>query len=375
MFVTNHINKTTIPVLSKDYLIDLGVTIIGDILAIIQHAKSLSEPFSEATSTTINAYWVPQTTTNNTCHDKSTILQIPNWLGCHKLMLSYTASVRIQFKAVLSIPVETYSFSVKKIWLKSLKPLRLNTPVLQYIVSTLLTYQKRNLCKTCLIVWLNSIAQDCGYSRSCQANEQSIHVKGQFIQGLHSETSQTFLPRQNILNVRIIKHAEAFESALWDQAHWHQQTDSVAQISAYKEARSNASKHCSGCGTTNYTNSQCSTVCPAWGKQCLNCNNQYNFAKVCCQTTQSQGRLCNMRHAIACACLCACLKHWRHAKKSTPYLIKKASRCAADCTSKTTTLFIFHILYNTKILRENQMYLFVISLVQWWKFYYQRCSI
>ena len=53
MLVTNHINKTTIPVLSKDYLTDLGVTITEDILAIIQHAKSLSEPFSEATSTTI----------------------------------------------------------------------------------------------------------------------------------------------------------------------------------------------------------------------------------------------------------------------------------------------------------------------------------
>ena len=28
MFVTNHINKTTIPVLSKDYLIDLGVKLL-----------------------------------------------------------------------------------------------------------------------------------------------------------------------------------------------------------------------------------------------------------------------------------------------------------------------------------------------------------
>ena len=27
-----------------------------------------------------------------------------------------------------------------------------------------------DLCKTCLIVWLNSIAQDCAYSHSCQAN-------------------------------------------------------------------------------------------------------------------------------------------------------------------------------------------------------------
>ena len=50
------ISITTIPVLSKDYLTDLGVTITGDILAIIQHAKSLSEPFSEATSTTITIY-------------------------------------------------------------------------------------------------------------------------------------------------------------------------------------------------------------------------------------------------------------------------------------------------------------------------------
>ena len=53
MFVTNHIAETTIPVLSKDYLIYLSVTIIGDILAVIQHAKSLSQPSSEAASITI----------------------------------------------------------------------------------------------------------------------------------------------------------------------------------------------------------------------------------------------------------------------------------------------------------------------------------
>ena len=49
-----------------------------------------------------------------------------------------------------------------------------------------------------------------------------------------------------------------------------------------------------------------------------------------------------MRRAIARACLCARLKHWRRATKSTPCLIKKASRCAADRTSKTKTFFIFH---------------------------------
>ena len=81
-------------------------------------------------------------------------------------------------------------------------------------------------------------------------------------------------------------------------------------------------------------------------------------------------RLWHMRHAIACAYVCTCLKHQWHAKKHVPCLIKKASRCVADCTSKTTTFFIFHFLYNTKILRENHVYLFVIWLVQWWKLYY-----
>ena len=46
-----------------------------------------------------------------------------------------------------------------------------------------------------------------------------------------------------------------------------------------------------GCGTTNHTNSQCSTICSAWGKQCLNCNKQNHFAKVCRQTTPSQGTM------------------------------------------------------------------------------------
>ena len=52
-----------------------------------------------------------------------------------------------------------------------------------------------------------------------------------------------------------------------------------------------------------------------------------------------------------------------------PCLIKKASRCAADRTSKTTTFFIFNFLCNTKIFQENHVYLFVIWLVKWWKLY------
>ena len=94
----------------------------------------------------------------------------------------------------------------------------------------------------------------------------------------------------------------------------------------------------------------------------------YTILKASCKILIS--RLQQMRRPIACARLYTCLKHQRHAKKSMPFLIQKASRCAADHTAKTTMLFIFHFLYNTKILRENHVYLFFISLVQCWKLYY-----
>ena len=47
-------------------------------------------------------------------------------------------------------------------------------------------------------------------------------------------------------------------------------------------------------------------------------------------------RLRHMRGAITRARLCTRLKYQRRTKKSTPCLIKKASRCAADRTSKRT---------------------------------------
>ena len=83
----------------------------------------------------------------------------------------------------------------------------------------------------------------------------------------------------------------------------------------------------------------------------------------------NMGRLRHIRRAIA--RLDTSLKHLRCAKKSTPCFIQKASRRVADRTSKTTTtLFIFHFLYSTKILRDYHLYLFFISLVQWRKLHY-----
>ena len=65
-----------------------------------------------------------------------------------------------------------------------------------------------------------------------------------------------------------------------------------------------------------------------------------------------------MRRAIARARLCTRLKHWRRAKKSTPCLIKKASRCATDRTSKAT-FFIFRF-YTTQRSYEKIMCIYLL---------------
>ena len=59
-------------------------------------------------------------------------------------------------------------------------------------------------------------------------------------------------------------------------------------------------------------------------------------------------------------------------KKIIPCLVQKASRCAADCTSKTSVFYLW-LSINTKILWKNHVCLFFISLVHWWKLFL--CSL
>ena len=86
------------------------------------------------------------------------------------------------------------------------------------------------------------------------------------------------------------------------------------------------------------------------------------FSMIMTDAQWSMIRLRHMRHAIACAYLYTCLKHYRHAKKSIPTLIQKASRCAADRTSKTTTLFSFTF-YKTQ--RSYKKIMCIYFLFHW----------
>ena len=71
------------------------------------------------------------------------------------------------------------------------------------------------------VVRLKSVALDCEFScPSCQHDLTPLKVKDQFIRGLYNETLQTdILAKASQLTSLedTIKHAEAFETALWNQ--------------------------------------------------------------------------------------------------------------------------------------------------------------
>jgi len=82
----------------------------------------------------------------------------------------------------------------------------------------------------------------------------------------------------------VVKHAEAFESALRDHAHLQDTSEVMAnKVSQYKRQSRNftgKSPPCTGCGNISHASKDRATRYPAWGKTCLECGALNHFGKV-----------------------------------------------------------------------------------------------
>ena len=122
------------------------------------------------------------------------------------------------------------------------------------------------------LVRLKSPALDCEFScPECRYDLVPINVKDQFIRGLFNTTLQTgILAKAGHLTIleEMVKHVEAFERALRDQSKLNEIEN----------------RPCPGCGSTFHGvlgSNDRSSKCPAWGKNCLNCNIPNHLARVC----------------------------------------------------------------------------------------------
>jgi len=122
----------------------------------------------------------------------------------------------------------------------------------------------------------------------------SIHIRDQFIRGLSNDTLQIdVLAKASQLKTLedVLKHSEAFETALRDQTHLQNTSDvmSARAWSTYKKLKQasppnvTTDKPCTGCGSTSHSSKDRASKCPAWGKSCQHCSIKNHFARVCRQ--------------------------------------------------------------------------------------------
>ncbi len=138
---------------------------------------------------------------------------------------------------------------------------------------------------------LKATAQDCNFlCPGCQYNLSDMNVRDQLIRGLYNEAIQTdTLAKADQLDTldKVIKHCEAFETALRDQSILQDVSEVNAARSSYKKKQAmpkmdnKQNKPCTGCGSKNHTGMERSSKCPAWGKECAVCHKRNHFSKVC----------------------------------------------------------------------------------------------
>ena len=159
------------------------------------------------------------------------------------------------------------------------------------------------------LVRLRVIAVDCSFScPSCEHDLSDIYIKDQIIRRVEKDTLQAdLLAKAGTLKTleQNVCHAEAFESASWDQTLMTGASDTTsAWLSTYSRqkgmpqadkgvARTNAYPNyeakpncqiCGGCGShlhgTPGTGSY-QPKCPAWGQACSNCGKPNHLLRVC----------------------------------------------------------------------------------------------
>ena len=137
-------------------------------------------------------------------------------------------------------------------------------------------------------------------------------MKDQLIRGIYNSVLQTDIlaKADSLLTMEeVVKHAEAFETALHDQSKL-QDSSRISRVSDYKRQnkdkykkmynekhqqdgkptqRSPNHRPCNGCGES-HGEAERRKACPAWGQNCENCGTPNHFASVCRQKKNRERR-------------------------------------------------------------------------------------
>ena len=296
---------------------DLKITTIGDILAILKHAKARQPNIAPSKS-----HFKPKIELPTLCHD-ITPAQFrkfkTDWEVYKSITLLPPEQIAPQLYTACDPELQNSIINTTSTFFQDKE--ETNFKVLEELVTKKsnpavhrLTFG--NLCQSenetinGFVVRVKSASKDCQFEcPKCKHDLSDIHIKDQVIRGLKNSSLQTdILAKAKTLDTldKVVNHAQSYESALSDQSKISDTTETVHKLSEYKQgARAKDKKHnqkppnkfnkgdrpgnnyfkshkprtCFFCGSSKicFNRSQC----PAINHNCKRCGAIGHFEKVC----------------------------------------------------------------------------------------------
>ncbi len=307
-FVTEEMSVDILPQLDRDILKEMGVTIIGDALAILRIGGNIMSA-SRSPSVKAPAAKLPQIASDMT-HQQFRKFTV-DW----NVFLTMTRPPASQIHAILysccddaaqTAIINTYPgfFTaatdelLKKI--EAIVTKKSNPTVHRMTFSGMM--QQDNESVQAYVIRLKSSATDCEFAcPSCKHDMSRIYIRDQVIRGLSNDVLQTDIlaKADHLAKLEdVVKHSEAFEAALRDQVLMQEGGEAQHFRSEYRRQKLDKEKNrdkkdsparnqkrpCSGCGSFSHGapgSSDRKSKCPAWGKECYNCHLKNHFNHVC----------------------------------------------------------------------------------------------
>ena len=329
-FEQNRITGELLPELTEQFLDKLKIDIVGDVMAILRHAKSktltasntpqqpsfvkppsakLPQLHSDMTHPQFRKFKIDWDVFKNITHISNEQLHSQLYSCCDESVQNAIINTSVNF---FEIP-ESEALTI----IEAIVTKKSNPSVHRMAFSAII--QQPNESIQNYVIRIKSAALECEFEcPSCHFDMSSINIKDQLIRGLHNDILQTdTLAKADHLKTltQVIKHAESFEAALRDQSKFHSSSEVMAaRSSEYQRMKKtipseshpndnrNRDNHshnqdhdnrnrtydnrkapprlCYSCGNSNHGPNR-RKFCPAWGKICQHCNIPNHFASVC----------------------------------------------------------------------------------------------
>ena len=199
LFKDQRISEATIKDLTKETLKEIGITVLGDILLILQQCKTVAESPQPIAAIKAPSAKMPVASSDMTkpqfrkfLIDWSVFKQITALVGKQSLAQLYNCCEEAVQNSIVNTIPDIFSVTEEKLLqeIEAIVTKTSNPSVHRMSFASIVQNSDENIQD--YVIRLRSSAPDCEFvCPSCEFDISDEHIKDQFIRGLHSELMQT----------------------------------------------------------------------------------------------------------------------------------------------------------------------------------------